>query len=109
MIEVLFGFVHDRATLPSFGVAAKPAGFAGSMVATEESDAAPPPVVFTARTWNVYVRPLSRPVTVWLVVEAPLPSTSAQSPQTFVEIRRRSCHFVIGEPPSPPEVQARVA
>ena len=106
---LLLGFVHDRPTLPSFGVAAKLAGLAGTMTAVAESDAAPSPVVFAARTWKGQEAPLARPVTVWLVVEAPLPEMSVQAVQALAAVWRRNCQTVIGEPPSPPEVHDREA
>ena len=76
------GAVHDAVSSVSptltAGAAGRPGAVAG--VALMESDAGPSPTLFTARTWNVYSVPLSRPVTVWLVVSGPLPLMSVQLP-----------------------------
>ena len=67
---------------------------------------APSPAEFTARTWNVYSVPLVSVVAVWLVVEAPLPGTSVQSPQAPSPAFWRTSQLVMAAPPLPPAVQA---
>ena len=92
-------------------------GFGGeptSVTEADSSDSAPSSTAFTARTLNLYVVPLFRLETVWLVLLGQLLSVDvsqmsvqvlSQSSPAFL----RNCHLVICEPPSPPEAQPRVA
>ena len=82
MIDASFGFVHDKCTPRSRADAASPVGFDGGAtgVAVASPDSAPAPEEFTARTLNACTVPFSRPVTVWLVVAAPLSAMFVHSP-----------------------------
>ena len=82
MIDASFGFVHDKCTPRSRAEAASPAGFAGggTGVAATSFDSAPVPEEFRARILNACSVPFVNPVTVWLVVAAPLFAIAVHSP-----------------------------
>ena len=67
------------------------AGGNASGVAVAVSEAGPLPVAFTARTRKLYSVPFASPVTVWAVVEAPLPGTRVQDPHGSAPALRRNC------------------
>ena len=71
VIVALPGSSQERATSPSPGVAERLTGAAGKGTGVAVSVAAPPkPDGFTARTANVYVMLLVRPVTSWYLFPA---------------------------------------
>ena len=60
-------------TFLSPGVAVGLEGFSGAGIGTwTSSEGRPSPAGLTARTWKVYSLLLARPVTLWVVVVAPL-------------------------------------
>ena len=80
------GFVQDSSALALPRVAVGFAGFAGSGGAPAQPDAAPVPVAFTARMRKRCSRPTARLLTVWEVVDAPLPGMSSHGVASGVAV-----------------------
>ena len=69
-MDVSLGSSHTRTTSASPGSAVRLAGFAGRVVDVVSSDGSPAPAGLAARSWNLYVTPFTRSVTVWDVAVA---------------------------------------
>ena len=96
------GACHRSLTDPSPGVASRFVGAVGTVTGVTASGrlAALCPTLFTARIATTCAMPLTRPVTVWLVVFASLPGMSAYAVISiwFVSSKTQAWYFRIALP-----------